>query len=49
MPYVGVIRASATLSLAGLYGNRETLEYELTAFCVGLPSSCGSTDPRIFP
>ncbi len=37
MPYVGVIRASATLSLAGLHGNRETFEYELTAFCVGLP------------
>jgi hypothetical protein len=37
MPYVGVIRASATLSLAGLRGNRETYEYELTAFCVGLP------------
>jgi hypothetical protein len=37
MPYVGIIRASATLSLAGLYGNRETFDCELTAFCVGLP------------
>jgi hypothetical protein len=37
MPYVGIIRASATLSLAGLHGNRETFESELTAFCVGLP------------
>lgn len=37
LPYVGIIRASATLSLAGLHGNRETFGYELTAFCVGLP------------
>ena len=37
MPYVGVIRASATLSLAGARGNRETFECDLTAFCVGLP------------
>ncbi|HPW17794.1 MAG TPA: hypothetical protein PLP83_05380 [Candidatus Aminicenantes bacterium] len=37
LPYVGVIRASATLSLAGLNGNRRSLESDLTAFCVGLP------------
>jgi hypothetical protein len=37
LPYVGVIRASATLRPADLYGNRESYAYELTAFCVGLP------------
>jgi hypothetical protein len=37
LPYVGVIRASATLRPSALYGNRESFEYGLTAFCVGLP------------
>lgn len=37
LPYVGVIRASATLRPSDLYGNRRSFEYELTAFCVGLP------------
>jgi hypothetical protein len=37
LPYVGIIRASATLSLAGHNGNRDSIEYRLTAFCIGLP------------
>lgn len=37
LPYVGIIRASAILSLPGRDGNRESIEYRLTAFCVGLP------------
>jgi hypothetical protein len=37
LPYVGVIRASATLRPSDLYGNHESFQYELTAFCVGLP------------
>jgi hypothetical protein len=39
-PYVGIIRARATLRPSDLYGNFESFEYRLTMFCVGVPIVC---------
>ncbi len=36
-PYVGVIRSSLSLRPAGLNATNELYEYQLTAFCFGLP------------
>lgn len=36
-PYVGVIRSSLSLRPAGLNAANELYEYQLTAFCFGLP------------
>lgn len=36
-PYVGVIRSSLSLRPAGLNVANELYEYQLTAFCIGLP------------
>jgi hypothetical protein len=40
-PYMGVIRASATLRPSDFYGNHESFEYRLTVFCIGIPLVCG--------
>jgi hypothetical protein len=36
-PYIGVIRSSLSLRPAGLNAANELYEYQLTAFCFGLP------------
>jgi hypothetical protein len=36
-PYIGVIRSSLSLRPAGLNATNELYEYQLTAFCFGLP------------
>jgi hypothetical protein len=40
-PYVGVVRTRALLRPSDLYGNSESFEYRLTAFCIGVPLVCG--------
>lgn len=40
-PYIGIVRTQALLRPSDLYGNNESFEYRLTAFCIGLPLVCG--------